>query len=382
MSGASSDRGVLSIGLVSEFPPPAAGMTVQAETLRRRLSEDGVEVVPVVTNPPFAGPLGLFGRVRFLRAGLAWCRFAWCLRRLARVHLVHVFASSWLNFFLFVAPAVTAGRLLRRVVVVHYHGGSAEPFLRRWGWLASPFLRLAHGLVVPSAFLAEVFAARGLEAEIIANPVDVTPIASDELADVPVVLSCRNLSPVYDIATAIDAFARFAAASPDARMIIAGDGPNRSDLERRAAGHGLGDRIEFLGNVHHDQMAAVRARATVLLNTSRADNQPVSLLEAMAAGLPIVSTDAGGIPGLVEHGAEALLAPVGDADALAGHLLRVATESRLRHALVAAGQVRSRSYRWRAVSELWYRLYDELLPSDDHAATSSLDSVRRDGVRS
>jgi len=367
---------------VSEFPPPGAGMTVQAETLRRRLSEDGFDVVPVQTNLPLRGALRPLGGVRFVRGIIAWCRYAWALRLLVRVDLVHVFAISWLSFFLFAAPAVTVGRLLGRRVVLHYHGGNAAPFLERLGWLAMPFLRAAHRVVVPSRFLSEVFATWGLEVETIDNPVDAAQVQAAGSAADPVVLSCRNLGPVYDIATAIDAFALFAESAPAARMLIAGDGPERADLERRALAVGLADRIEFLGSVEHDDMAAVRERATIALNTSRVDNQPVSLIEAMAAGLPIVSTDAGGIPYMVKHEVEALLSPVGDAAALATDLQRLTTDPAVRNRIVAGGLALARSYRWSAVREHWYRVYGELLHLDQQAADSPLGSARRGGVGS
>lgn len=371
----------IAVALVAGFPPPAAGMTVAAETLRRRLSEDGLTVVSVATNPQLDGALACLGRVRLVRGMIGWCRYAWALRRLVRVDLVHVFAASWLNFFLFAVPAVVLGRLLRRRVVLHYHGGGAGPFMRRCGWLVMPFLSAVDRLVVPSCFLAEVFSAWGLRVEIIANSVDVARVPATVHAGDQVVLSCRILSPLYDIATAIDAFARLAETSPGSRMIVAGDGPDRGALERRVAAHGLTDRVEFLGNVPHDDMAAVRERATILLNTSRVDNQPVSLIEAMAAGLAIVSTDAGGIPDLAKDGVEALLAPVGDVDALAESLQRVATDPAVRRALVAAGLERARSYRWSAVGEQWCRLHTELLHRGQQTRTP-LGDATRDGVGS
>jgi len=382
VSGLGTTARPVSIGLVSEFPPPGAGMTVQAETLRRRLSEDGLDVVPVRTNPQLIGVFRPLGRVRFVRGIIAWCRYAWALRVLVHVDLVHVFATSWLSFFLFAAPAVTLGRALGRGVVLHYHGGNAAPFLHRLGWLAMPFLRAAHRLVVPSRFLSEVFGPWGLEVEIIDNPVDAPEVRAPSSAGDPVVLSCRNLGPVYDIATAIDAFALFAETSPAARMIIAGDGPERSDLEQRAAAAGLADRIEFLGSVEHDDMATVRERATIALNTSRVDNQPVSLIEAMAAGLPIVSTDAGGIPYMVRHEEEALLSPVGDVAALARGMQLLTAEPAVRRRIVAGGLARARSYRWSAVREQWYRVYGELLHPDQHALDSPLGPARPGKVRS
>lgn len=380
MNASSANANHVRIGLVSEFPPPGAGMTVQAETLRRRLVEAGFDVVPVRTNSQLRGVLRPLRHVRFVRGAIAWSRFAWAMRRLAGVDLVHVFATSWLSFFLFAAPALVLGRTLGKGVVLHYHGGNAAPFMRRLGWLALPFLRSAHRLVVPSRFLVEVFAPWNLAAEAINNPVDTRPLPPLAPTAEPVVFSCRNLGPVYDIATAIDAFALFAATSPGARLILAGDGPERGRLEARAAALGLADRIEFLGNIEHDDMAAVRDRATIALNTSRVDNQPVSLIEAMAAGLPIVSTDAGGIPHMVENEADALLAPVGDASALAHALRRVATEPATRDRLVAGGRARARAYRWSAIKEQWLRLYGDLL--DHEASDSALGPIRQDGAPS
>jgi glycosyltransferase involved in cell wall biosynthesis len=197
----------------------------------------------------------------------------------------------------------------------------------------------------------------------------------------PVVLSCRNLTAIYDVSTAINAFGILAAVAPQARMIIAGDGVERAPLEQQALRSGLADRIEFLGNVDHDDMAAVRARATIVLNTSRVDNQPVSLLEALAAGLPVVSTDAGGIAGLLNHDVDALLAPVGDARALGAHLCRLVTDPDLHDRLARAGRQRARSFRWGTVRAQWYRLYGELLERNLPLAPAVLRPAGEDGVR-
>jgi len=378
--GKALERAV-AVGLVAGFPPPGAGMTVQAETLRRRLTEDGLVVKAVRTNPQLTGPLRPLQRVRFVRGAIAWARYAWALRALPATDIVHVFASSGLSFFLFVAPAVAVGRVLRRPVVMHYHGGAAATFLDRWGWLAAPFVRAADRVVVPSGFLVDVFARHGIAAVTIANPVDV-PSVDAAPGEPPVVLSCRNLTPIYDIATAIDAFARLVAVVPAARLLVAGDGPDRSALERQADAIGLADRVEFLGNVDPDDMATVRARATLLINTSRVDNQPVSLLEALAAGLPVVSTDAGGIPDMVSHDVDALLAPVGNADALGAHLSSLAQDDTLAERLRAAGRVRARAFRWEAVRSAWFRLYGDLLQQEVRGRFTSLRPTGEDGVRS
>ena len=362
------------IALVAEFPPPAAGMTVQAETLRARLTKEGVDVVPVVTNTRLTGGLAWLQRVRFLRGAIAWVRFAAQLPRLASADLIHVFSASWLTFFLFSAPAVVVARVLGRPCVLHYHGGGAGEFLDRWHWLARTFLRSADCIVVPSEFLLEVFRARGYDALTIANPVDV-PVPTRR-ATSPVVLSCRNLYPVYDVATAVDAFALLHAHDDAARMIVAGDGPERTALEQRTRDHGIEAAVTFVGNVDPDEMARLRSAATVLVNSSRSDNQPVSLIEGMASGLAIASTDAGGIPVLVQDGREALLVPVGDAGALGEALIRIVDDTELRDGLVRAARGRAREFSWREVGPRWLDLYAKLTGRGGDVQDQQVEGVR------
>jgi len=318
-------------------------------------------------------------RLRVVRGAVAWVRYLRRLRALRDVDLVHLFSASWLTFFLFSVPAIATARRRHLPVVMHYHGGGAGDFFRRWGWLADRFVRAADRLVVPSGYLAEVFANRGFTATIIPNPVELEP--PRQVAGPPVVLSCRNLYPVYDVATAVRAFARLHEQFPEARLEIAGAGPERPTLERTAAELGLTGALTFHGNLGPEAMADLRRRATILLNASRADNQPVSLLEAMAGGLAIVSTDAGGIPLLVRHEREALLAPVGDAKSLGEHLRWVAATPSLHRRLTHAARARVAGHAWSVVGARWLRLYTELVGREFSTASRSESRADGDDVR-
>lgn len=94
-----------------------------------------------------------------------------------------------------------------------------------------------------------------------------------------------------------------------------------------------------------------------MLNASTIDNMPVSILEAHASGVPVISTDAGGIRDMVHHGTSALLVPVGDAAAMAAQALRVLTEPELRARLRTGGLERSERYAWSRVREQWLHVY-------------------------
>jgi colanic acid/amylovoran biosynthesis glycosyltransferase len=115
-----------------------------------------------------------------------------------------------------------------------------------------------------------------------------------------------------------------------ARLCLVGDGPLRGELEREARRLGIEDIVTLTGAVGQDEMPEMFGRADIFCQTSFAEGVPVVLMEAMAAGLPVVSTLVGGIPELVVHERAGLLVPAGRADLLADALARLVASSDLR----------------------------------------------------
>jgi len=122
-----------------------------------------------------------------------------------------------------------------------------------------------------------------------------------------------RLDPVKEQITLLEAFARLGSADPV--LVVAGDGPCRDDLHKRAATLGLGDRVRFLGE-RHDVPDVLRALDVFVL-PSIAEGISNTILEAMATGLPVVATRVGGNPELVVDGVTGRLVPRQNADALA-----------------------------------------------------------------
>jgi glycosyltransferase involved in cell wall biosynthesis len=122
------------------------------------------------------------------------------------------------------------------------------------------------------------------------------------------VLSTRNLEAYYRIDLVIEAFARFRAIEPSATLTVAGYGSEEPRLRRLAACLG-GNAIQFVAESIQDAMPRLLDDHDIFVNASTLDNQPVSILEACAAGIPIVSSSAGDIPAMVRDGETALLAP-------------------------------------------------------------------------
>ena len=139
----------------------------------------------------------------------------------------------------------------------------------------------------------------------------------------------------------------------------AGDGPMRGEVEREVARLGLGDRVRLLGRIA--DVRPLLGRADVFVLASRWEGMPNCVLEAMAAGLPVVATSVGGCPELVEHGETGYLVDPGDTSALSGALCRLLDDAdlRLRMGRAARARVRKR-FSLDAMAEANVRLYEAL----------------------
>jgi glycosyltransferase involved in cell wall biosynthesis len=141
--------------------------------------------------------------------------------------------------------------------------------------------------------------------------------------------------------------------------IVVGDGPLKHDL--RAQCRDLGENVLFAGRVSDEALHALYAGADVFVHPTRFEGSSLVTLEAMAHGLPIVASRAGGIPDKVEHGRNGFLVEPGDVEALAQSLVRIAGDATLRKAMGAASRARVEAFAWPRVAERVLALYDELL---------------------
>lgn len=355
---------MLRIGLVGPLPPPAGGMAMQCLQLRELLQAEGFCVRMVQTNAPYR-PRWI-GRVRGIRALFRLAPYLRALWRLgADAHVVHVLANSGWAWHLFAAPAVWIARWRGVPVVVNYRGGDAARFLRTAPAWVKRTLRAADSRIVPSGFLRDVFAREGIEADVIPNVVDLAQFRPGSQPRDPArvhLVVTRNLEPIYGIGAAIEAFAIVRRTIEGAVLTIAGEGPERPRLERLAAELGVSDKVKFAGRLDRSAMAALYRDADLMLNPSTVDNMPNSILEAYAAGVPVVSTDAGGIPYIARNEETALLVPAGDVRSMAEAACRVLRDRALALRLVEGGAREARRYAWSEIRGLWLGLYRSLAP--------------------
>jgi colanic acid/amylovoran biosynthesis glycosyltransferase len=153
-------------------------------------------------------------------------------------------------------------------------------------------------------------------------------------------LAVGRLVAVKGQGVLVEAVARLAADGVDVVATLVGDGPRRAGLEALARALGVADRIRFAGRVGQDEIRRFYAEADVFCLPSFAEGIPVVLLEAMAAGVPVVASRISGIPELIEDGSSGVLVPPGRADRLADALRELLADPGRRAALAAAGRSR------------------------------------------
>jgi glycosyltransferase involved in cell wall biosynthesis len=345
--------------LVAPSPPPYGGMALQARLLEQFLRKDGHSVAFCSSNCRLPNWLGPLNRIPGLRTCLRSAIFVFNLwSQVRRAEVVHIFAASWLYFFLVVYPAVLLGRAYRKRIVVNYRGGEAKPFFRRYGWAAKPAFQLASAITAPSAFLAGIIRERyHVPVSIVRNILDLSAFRFRPRPSLqPKLLIARHLEEIYDIESALKAFRVLQAAYSGASLWIAGGGSQEKYLRNLASQWNL-KQVRFLGQVAHEELPAIYDRCDIFLNASRVDNFPGALLEASAAGLVIVSTAAGGIPFIYRDGDTAFLAEPGDWQGLAAAIEKALQSPSLAVEMTKKAAALARSCGWTDVRRALYAAY-------------------------
>lgn len=297
------------------------------------------------------------------RAGAALTEFV-ALLAAGRVALLHVHVASGTSFWR-KAVFIGAARAFGCPVLFHLHGGQFCQFIDQR--LSGPRQRAALALIggAAAAFALTDESAHWLRTrcqlarvEVFPNPV-ATRAALPRVPGSNVVFIGRleEKKGVFDL---LHAFARVAAASGAARLVLAGEG-ERDAVLALASELGILARLSLPGWVDAAQKAHLLATAAVFVLPSHHEQMPMSLLEALAAGAPVVASNAGAIPRIVHHEHCGFVIPAKDIGALAAAILRILEDNVLADSFSRCGRERVASdYRVETVLVRLRRRYEEL----------------------
>jgi glycosyltransferase involved in cell wall biosynthesis len=306
---------------------------------------------------------------------------AGCIFRLGRllrregVDLVHPHQYTPL-FYAMTARLLAALPGRRSPIVFTEHGRHQPDYPRRKRIFINRLLlrRRDRMVAVGEAVRRALVANEGMpeeRVEVIYNGIDLSPFAGrvgspavwEEMgvgADDFVLIQVARLDYLKDHATAVRTLARVVKECPQAQLVLVGEGPEQPGIEALVGELGLGEHVRLLGS--RRDVPRLLSVADAFLLTSISEGIPLTIAEAMAAGLPVVSTDVGGVGEMVEPEVTGLLAPAGDAEALAGQCLRLAGDTELRARLGKKGRERARErYDEGRMMEEYARVYAEVL---------------------
>lgn len=273
---------------------------------------------------------------------------------------------------------VAASRRLGVPSVITMHGGDvyvnrAEGYDFPSRWYVKPVLRWALRASSALTAISEDCKRHALNAgadeqqiSVIMNGADLrrfSPAPGGQVAGSQTIFACRQLFPRKGIRFLIQAAAKIRPRYPDLKLVIAGDGFERRDLEKLAADLGMADITTFLGWMANEDLPAQFRAAAVSVIPSLEEGFGIPAAEAMGCEIPVIATDAGGLPEVVEHEVTGLIVPKGDADALAVALDRLLGDPALARRMGQAGRARAlRLFDWDGAASLLEETYLKLLP--------------------
>jgi len=249
------------------------------------------------------------------------------------------------------------------------------PQAARYGYLRRSLHDLAERcelVVAPSASIAEWLGqfAHFPGAEVIPNGIDThafanpsASVAREELgfsADDVVFCYAGRLGPEKSTVHLAEEFARACATAPHARLLVIGDGPARVPAQAALASAGLAGRARFVGMVPYERVPDYEAAADAFVTASVSEVHPLVVLEAMAAGLPVVATSSPGISDTIDVGESGLLAPDSAPGALAERIARIAADAPLRARLSAGAREAAGAYALENTADRLLRRYEAL----------------------
>lgn len=268
----------------------------------------------------------------------------------------HIHACSFRGFL----PAIlgiSIGRILRKRIILTFHGGGAESFFRKRQKLVKHYLNRTSANIVLSGFIGRVFDQYGIRYTVIPNILEVNDAAFKVRTDLnPRFISIRSLTETYNIKCTLKAFGDVQERYPEASLTLLGTGPLKSELERFAVEHHL-QNVSFVGQVPNSEIFRFLDDADIMVSSSRFDNMPVSILEGFKAGLLVIASKVGGIPYMIEDGQNGLLFENDDYHQMAEKMMSAIIYPDRSLEMIKKAHLSLKQYTWEVASKRLLPLY-------------------------
>ncbi len=267
--------------------------------------------------------------------------------------LVDTYSKQSFYFALFSAWICRLGGLDYYPIL---HGGNLPERLKSNPFLSKSIFGHSKSNIAPSNYLKSTFDRAGLRTAFIPNNITLNLYPFKERkAFKPALLWVRSFDAIYNPQMAIQVLEKLLPLYDEATLCMVGPDKDGSltECQNLVREKHLEDKVTFTGQLPKKEWHTLAATYDIFINTTHVDNTPVSVIEAMALGLPVVSTNVGGIPFLLNHGKDALLVPPGDTDKMTVAIKNIIDNPSLGRALSKAARKKTESFDWEVVKEQW-----------------------------
>lgn len=333
--------------IVGNLLSSTLGVRSVSEDLAVKLSSAGWKVITTSERP---------GRLSRL---LDMTLTVWRRRREYVVANVEVFsgmAFCWAEIVCFLL------RRLGKPYILTLHGGNLPGFARRWPGRVRRLLRSARFVTTPSRYLLEQLSDYRSDLVLLPNPLNLQAYPfRPRVRAAPKLIWLRAFHKIYNPTLAARVVKQLASEFPEIHLDMIG--PDKSDgsaeeVRQVVSALEISRRVSQVGVVAKTTVPQYLDRGDIFLNTANVDNAPVSVLEAMACGLCVVSTNVGGISYLLEHERDALLVPPDDSQAMAAAVRRILTSPQFGEMLSQNARRKAEQHDWLVILPQWERLFE------------------------
>ncbi len=309
--------------------------------------------------------LSAVGYVVFRTSGKRWplwrlvdmLRTTWVKRHCYAVAQIDVYSGS---AFFWVEAVVWLLRRLNKPYILTLRGGNLPIFARRWPWRVRHLFEAAYRVTTPSRYLLEEMSCYYGKLVLLPNPIDLHAYNFRLRQEPqPRLIWLRAFHAIYNPRLAPRVLSLLRKQFPNIQLIMIG--PDKGDgslqtTQQVAQELGLLDAITFSGGIAKRDVGNWMNKGDIFINTTNIDNTPVSVLEAMACGLCVVSTNVGGIPYLLEHEQNALLVPTNDPHSMADAVSRILSEPKFAEMLSYNARKEAEQFDWSKILPQWQEL--------------------------
>ena len=267
--------------------------------------------------------------------------------------------------FIWVEVVCSTLRWLRKPYILSLRGGNLPAFARRWPGRVRRLLTSGGVVVAPSTYLLEQMRDYCTNLYLLPNPLDLSayPFRLRDKPE-PKLVWLRAFHKIYNPCMAPNVVALLTRDYPDVHLTMVGPDKGDASLQQTqqvATALGMKGRIAFPGGVSKVAVPTWLNKGDIFLNTTNVDNTPVSVMEAIACGLCVVSTNVGGIPYLLKHEQDALLVPPDDPAEMAVAVHRILTEPGLAERLSSNARRKAEQFDWSTILPMWEALFKSVI---------------------